>query len=45
MGALALVSWAIALTAGVFFPPLFIMPIYTTYLWLKSRKRKAKANG
>ena len=43
MGILALALWAIALTGGVFFPPLFIAPIYCTWLWLKQRKAlKAK---
>jgi hypothetical protein len=38
MGVLAIVLWAIALSAGVFFPPLFIPAIYATYLWHKRRK-------
>ena len=40
MGALAIVTWIIALTGGIFFPPLFIVPIYTTYLWSKQRKQR-----
>lgn len=40
MGILALALWAIALTGGVFFPPLFIVPIYVTWLWLKQRKAR-----
>lgn len=40
MGILALALWAIALCGGVFFPPLFIPPMYATYLWLKQRKRR-----
>ena len=44
MGALALVFWAIALTGGVFFPPLFIPAIYATYLWRKGRKAKLKVS-
>jgi Short C-terminal domain len=41
MGALAIVLWIIALSAGAFFPPLFIAPIYATYLWYRQRKRRA----
>jgi hypothetical protein len=40
MGMLAIALWAIALTGGVFFPPLFIAPMYCTWLWLKQRQAR-----
>lgn len=43
MGALAICLWAIALSGGAFFPPLFIPPIYATWLWWKQRKLRKQA--
>ena len=43
MGVLVIALWAIALTAGVFFPPVFIPAIYATYLWRKKANRRKLA--
>lgn len=40
MGALAIVLWIIAFSAGAFFPPLFIAPLFATYLWFVQRERR-----
>ena len=39
MGALAIVLWIAALAGGAVFPPLFIAPIYASYLWWQQSKR------
>ena len=40
MGALAIVLWITAFAGGVFFPPLFILPMFATFLWMKQRGRR-----
>jgi hypothetical protein len=45
MGALAIALWVIALTGGVFFPPLFVPPIFATFLWLKQVNARQRARA
>jgi hypothetical protein len=40
MGALTIVLWITALAGGVFFPPLFIAPMFSTYLWLRQKDKR-----
>jgi hypothetical protein len=42
MGALAIVLWIVALAGGAVFPPIFIAPIFATYLWWKRQRTAPK---